>query len=43
VEEGCAEDDEKKANGEDLNTVLVHATWVIDSPRAYEGERNDGL
>lgn len=43
MEEGCAEDDEEEADGEDLNNISVDAIWEEGFPRAYEGERDDGL
>lgn len=43
MKEGCAEDDEEKADGKDLNHISVDANWEVFSPRAYEGECNDGL
>jgi hypothetical protein len=43
VKEGCAEDDEEKTDGKDLNHISVDANCEVNSPKAYEGECNDGL
>ena len=43
MEEGCGEDDEEEANGEDLKSESISIRVRVNGDCAYEGERYDCL